>query len=152
LAKRTAPAALAIAAAAALAIAGCGGGGVSAGATVAVYVAPSLCREAKGVASAAEGRSDLETRVVCLSAAGPGGGTALGVAGRNARRATEDSTAVAFLDAPGPTAKFSRSIVDAAGVAWLEAASGRSAMRRVIAALDDRGSSSPRSAVLDQVG
>jgi hypothetical protein len=148
LAKRSAPALLALA----LAIAGCGGGGVSAGATVAVYVAPSLCREARGVASAAQGRSDLETRVVCLTAAAPGGGAALAVAGRNARRATEDSTAVAFLEAPGPTAKFTRSIVEAAGVAWVEAASGRSAMRRVLAALDARGSASPRSAVLDQVG
>jgi hypothetical protein len=148
LARWAAPAVLALA----LAIAGCGGGGVSAGATVAVYVAPSLCREARGVASVAQGRSDLMTRVVCLAAAEPGGGTALAVAGRNARRATEDSTAVAFLEAPGPTAKFTRSIVDAAGVAWIEAASGRSAMSRVIAALDGRGSASPRSAVLDQVG
>jgi hypothetical protein len=135
-----------------VAIAGCGGGGVSTGATVAVYAAPSLCREARGVASAAQGRGDLETRVVCLSAAEAGGGAALAVAGSNARRATEDSTAVAFLEAPGPTAKFTRSIVEAAGVAWLEAASGQSAMRRVVAALEDRGSSSPRSAVLDQVG
>ena len=148
MARWTAPAVLTLA----LALAGCGGGGVSAGATVAVYVAPSLCREARGVASAAQGRSDLETRIVCLPAAEAGGGTALAVAGRNARRATEDSTAVAFLEAPGPTAKFTRSIVEAAGVAWVEATSGRSAMRSVIAALDERGSASPRSAVLDQVG
>jgi hypothetical protein len=131
----------------AAAFAGCGEGGAANGATVSVYAAATLCKEAQEGAGAA---GDLEVRVVCLRPRGGGEGT-LAAAGFDARRATEDSTSVAFLEAPGPGAKFSQSIVEAAGVAWLQTGSGSTTMHRVVKALEE-GGSSPRKAVLDEVG
>jgi len=131
---------------------GCGGGGVSAGATVSVYAAAPLCAEARSELQAAGGgAADLELRVVCLPPVEGGAGVDLSAAGRNARRATEDSTSVAFLEAPGSAAEFSQSIVEAADIAWVETSSGSTAMRRIRSALDGDGSS-PRKAVLDEVG
>lgn len=129
------------------AFAGCGTGGASSGATVSVYVAAPLCEEAQKEGRAA---GDLEVRVVCL----PPSGTRqvdLAAAGAAARRATEDSSSVAFLEAPGPAAKFSQAIVEAADIAWIETSSGSTAMRRIDRALEGDGSS-PRKAVLDEVG
>lgn len=133
--------------------AGCGEGGVASGATVSVYVAAPLCKEARGVLQKVGGKADdLEVRVVCLSPVEVKGTADLAAAGANARRTTEDSTSVAYVEAPGPGAKFSQSIVEAANVAWLETGSGVTAMHEVLEALEERGSSSPRGAVLDQVG
>lgn len=132
--------------------AGCGEGGVGSGATVYVYVAAPLCKEAKGALRAGGKADDLGLRVTCLAPVESGGRVDLAAAGADARRATEDSTSVAYLEAPGPAAKFSRSIVEAADIAWVKTSSGATAMRRVLGALEERGSSSPRSAVLDQVG
>jgi hypothetical protein len=128
---------------------GCGGSGVSDGATVSIYVAAPLCKEAEGEAGDA---GDLEVRVLCLPPMEKGGKADLVAAGANARRATEDSTSVAFLEAPGPAARFSRPIVESAKVAWLETSDGTEGMRRLLRALDERGSTSPREAVLEQVG
>jgi hypothetical protein len=126
---------------------GCGQGGAASGATVAVYAAAPLCREARAGGGTA---GDLQLRVVCLAPYGTGG-VDLAAAGAAARRAIEDSSSVAFLEAPGPAARFSRSIVEAAGVAWVETSSGSTAMHRIRRAL--QGSpSSPRQAVLDEVG
>jgi hypothetical protein len=131
---------------------GCGEGGVGGGATVSVYVAAPLCKEAKSALQKAGGKADdLEVQALCLASVESGGGVDLAVAGANARRATEDSSSVAYLEGPGPAAKFSQSIVEAAGIAWLETSSGATAMRRVLEALEERGSASPREAVLDQV-
>lgn len=128
-------------------LAGCGAGGAESGATVSVYAAAPLCKEARKDAGPA---GDLEVRVVCLPPRGSGG-QALAPIGADARRATEDSTSVAFLEAPGPAAKFSQSIVEAADVAWIETSSGTTATRRIVKALEEDGSS-PRKAVLDEVG
>jgi hypothetical protein len=136
----------------ALAAAGCGGSGASAGATVSIYAAAPLCvearREAQGAGAEAGG---LELRVVCLPSVKAAGGVDLSTAGRNARRATEDSTAVAYLESPGPAAEFSQPIVEAADVAWVQTSSGSAAMRRIRHALAG-DASSPRKAVLDEVG
>jgi hypothetical protein len=138
---------LAIIAAFAVVVVGCGEGETASGATVSVYAAAPLCREARKGAGAA---GDLEVRVVCLPPRGSGEAT-LTAAGADARRATEDSSAVAFLEAPSPAAKFSRTVVESADVAWLETSSASTAMLRIIKALEGR-SSSPREAVLDEVG
>lgn len=131
---------------------GCGEGGVGSGATVSVYVAAPLCKEAEGVLRKAGGNADdLEVRVVCLSSVEAKGTADLAAAGADARRTTEDSTSVAYLEAPGPAAKFSQSIVEAANIAWLKTSSGATAMHQVLEAIEGRGSSSPRAAVLDQV-
>lgn len=133
--------------------AGCGEGEVASGASVSVYVAARLCKEAEGELTGAGGKAgDIDVRVVCLSEIARGGRDDLAVAGRNSRRATEDSASVAYLEAPGPAAKFTRSIVGSADIAWVETSSGSAAMRRILRALEQRGSASPRSAVLDQVG
>src|SRR5206468_12075957 len=106
-----------------------------------------LCKEARMSSGAAGG---LEVRIVCLP---PFGGRRVDLAavGAAARRATEDSTSVAFLEAPGRAARFSQSIVEAANIAWIETGSGSGAMRRIRRALEG-GASSPRQAVLDEVG
>jgi len=137
----------------ALAASGCGGDGASAGATVSVFVAAPLCKEAQRELSAAGGEAgDLKVHAVCLPVIETKGGVDLAASGRNARRATEDSTAIAYLEAPGPGSRFSRSIVESADIAWIETSSGSTAVRRVLRAIDDAGSSSPRDAVLQQVG
>jgi hypothetical protein len=133
--------------------AGCGEGEVASGATVSVYVAAPLCKEAEGALQQGGGKAgDLEVHVICLSPVKEKGTADLAAAGANARRTTEDSTSVAYLEAPGPGAKFSQSIVEAADVAWLETSSGATAIHEVLEALEERGSSTPRSAVLDQLG
>jgi hypothetical protein len=135
------------------AVAGCGEGGASSGATINVYVAAPLCQEAKGELTRASGKAgDLDVRAICLPKIARGGHNDLAIAGRNARRATEDSASVAYVEAPGRAAEFTDSIVEAAHIAWIEAGAGSTAMRRVLRALDDRGSESPRAAVLEQVG
>lgn len=126
--------------------AGCGEGGAASGATVSVYMAAPLCARASG------GRAgDLKVRLVCLAPVEKEGRVDLAAAGANARRATEDSTAVAYVEAPGPAAEFSRSIVEAADIAWIETSSGSGAMKRILSALE-ADTSSPRRAVLDEVG
>jgi hypothetical protein len=128
-------------------VSGCGEGGVSNGATVSVYVAKSLCAAAEGeLAKEGKQAGEVEVRIVCLPPVQRRGRADLATAGANARRATEDSTAVAFLEATAPSAKFTESIVKAAGIAWLESSDGATAMRRVLDALAS-GSSSPRSEV-----
>jgi hypothetical protein len=136
-----------------LLLAGCGGEGASSGATVSVYAAAPLCAEVRSEVGRSAGKAgDLEVHAVCLPAVKAGKGVDLAAVGRNARRATEDSTAVAFLEAPGRAARFGRSIVEAANLAWVETRSGSAAARRVLRALASAGSSSPREAVLDEVG
>lgn len=134
---------------------GCGEGGASSGATVSVYVATPLCNGARRQLSREAGAvEDLHVRAVCLPPTAPAGRANLAQAGANARRATEDSTAIAYLEAPGPAAKFARPIVESAEIAWLESNSGEKAMRQVLQALAGGDQSSPRATVreaLDQV-
>ena len=131
---------------------GCGEGGVSNGATVSVYAAKPLCAAAEGEL-AKEGKrvGDVLVRIVCLPPVQRRRRADLATAGANARRATEDSTTVAFLEAAAPTAKFTESIVEAADIAWLESGDGATAMRRVLDALAS-GSSSPRAEVREALG
>lgn len=144
---------IALLAAAAVLGAGCGEGGVADDATVSVYVAASLCKEARGALLRGGAQVDaLEVRAICLPPAAAKGALDLATAGANARRATEDSTSVAYLEAPGRAARFSQSIVESADIAWIETSSGATAVHEILEALEERGSSSPRSAVLDQVG
>lgn len=144
-------AAIAIACAAgALLLGGCGEGGVAEGATVSVYVSAPLCQAAERELRREGGEAgEVEVRAVCLPAVEVGGRADLATAGANARRATEDSSSVAFLEASGPAAKFSQSIVEAAGITWVKADSGAVEMRQILSALDEAGSSSPRDAVRD---
>ena len=145
-------------------LAGCGEGGASAGATVRVYVsAPlqgveaaagqKLCAGARAEAARAGKVEDLRLEVVCLDAAGDGGRWTLAKVGHNARTATEDSTAVAYVGEPDPRArKQSRPIVDAAEIAEIGGVSGEEAVAAVIAAIRNGDASEPRSAVFKAEG
>jgi len=136
----------------ALAMGGCGEGGAQGGATVSVYVVPPLCQEVRGrVDDAGRKAGDLKVRVLCLRRVERGGQADLAMAGKNARRATEDSTSVAFLEAPGPAAAFTRSIVENADVAWVKTNSAATVVQQILRALEGEGSS-PRRSVLDEVG
>ena len=90
---------------------GCGEGGAEEGAQLNFYVSAPLsgteagagrpvCAEARREAGRAGSPGGFELHVVCLDAAGPEGHWTLAQVGANARRATEDSTAVAYLGEP----------------------------------------------------
>jgi hypothetical protein len=119
---------------------------------VTTYAEAPLCVGAQGELADAGGRAgELRVRVVCLASAERGGRTRLAAVGANARRATEDSTTVAYLEAPA-TPSFSRTIVEAASIPVIRDASGADAMRRLLGALDDADSGSLRDSVRAAVG
>jgi hypothetical protein len=130
-------------------MAGCGEGDtVAAGATVHVYVAAPLCEGARSALDEAGGKAgEVRVRMVCLDGVTDGRRLDLATVGANARRATEDSTTVAFLEADGPGAPFSQTIVEEAGIAWLETSSGIAATHRVLNAIEGAGSGSLRDQV-----
>lgn len=142
---------------------GCGEEGAQSGATVTVYLSAPLrgeeakeghrlCDEAREQAAQGQGGDELKLRVACLDASGPGGRWTLARVGSNARRATEDSTAVAYIAEPDPTArKQSQPIVEAAEIAELGGLSGRDAIARITAALREGDASEPRQAVFDAI-
>jgi hypothetical protein len=144
---------------------GCGEGGAEAGATVRIYVSAPLhgdeaaagrrlCAGARDGAERGGGEVEgLELEVVCLDAADGEGRWTLARVGANARRATEDSTAVAYLGEPDPLArKQSRPIVAAAEIAELDGVSGEEAVARVGAAIRDGDADHPRDAVFKAEG
>lgn len=135
------------------ALSGCGGDeGVADGATVRVYVEAADCPAAEGALAAAGGEAgDLKVEAICLP---PVEGVALGshrlelaTVGGNARRATQDSSAVAFIEPPGPANRFAQPIVEEAGIAFVRSSSGGEAMHSVLAAVEEAGSSSLREDV-----
>lgn len=132
---------------------GCGGAGASGGATVDAYFAAPLCKGAGLVLERAGSRAaDVTVRLVCLPAAEAGGRVELATLGANARRATEDSASIAFVGTTNPAAaKFSRPILESAGVGWLGARSGARAMRTVLAAVEASGSGSLRDQVRERL-
>ena len=155
---------LLVPAALAVLVAGCGEEGAAAGATVRVYVSAPLrgpeaaagrrlCAEAREQATQGKGGKGHQLRVVCLDASGDGGGWTLAEVGANARRATEDSAAVAYVGEPDPAArKQSRPVVETAGIAELGGLSGREAVAKVERAMEEGDASQPRNAVFDAFG
>jgi hypothetical protein len=144
---------------------GCGEGGAEAGATVRIYVSAPLrgteeaagrrlCAGAREEASRSGGEvGDLKLAVVCLDAAGKGGRWTLAQVGANARRATEDAPAVAYVGEPDPRArKQSRPIVAAAEIAEIGGVSGEEAVAAVIEAIRGGDEDYPRDAVFQAEG
>jgi hypothetical protein len=143
---------------------GCGEEGAAGGATVTVYVSAPLrgteaeagqrlCDEAREQAGQGRGGEDLRLRVVCLDSSEGDRAWTLAQVGANARRATEDSTAVAYVGEPDPEARRqSRPIVDAAEIAELGGMTGREAVAKVEAAIAEGDESEPRQAVFDAEG
>lgn len=158
--------AAAVAVVSALAFSACGTtSGVSSGATVSVYLSASmqgpdgrkgreLCNEAKETLTRAGGKvDDLRIRLLCLDASGPDGTWTLARVGANARRAVEDSTTVAYIAEPDPKARRqSRPILEEAEIAAVTASSGGTAMRRILAAIEDADSGSLREQLSKTLG
>jgi hypothetical protein len=123
---------------------GCGeGAGVSTGATVVAYVDAPLCAGAeRELARKGDEAGSVRVRVACLESARDGARLNLATVGANARRATEDSAAVAYIETPA-TPSFSRPIVEAAGIPVIRSSSGEAGMGQLLAAIaevDDSGS------------
>lgn len=147
----------------ALVAAGCGEGGAEEGARLNIYASAPLsgaeaeagrriCDEARQGARRAGRPGGFELRVVCLDATGPTGRWTLAQVGANARRATEDSTTVAYLAEPEREARRqSLPIVEAAEIADLSGLSGEEAVAEVAAAIEESDSDDPRRAVFDAV-
>lgn len=129
------------------AVAGCGDEGVAKGAEASVYVAAPLCSEAgRELASSGSQVGEVRLRVKCLAQASD-----LASIGAGARRATEDSTTIAYVGTTDPTAiRFSETILEEAGIAQISTGSGAAAMDKLIHAVDEAGNTSNlREAVRD---
>jgi hypothetical protein len=125
-------------------VAGCGeAGGVTAGASVSVYVAGSLCAEAKNELAGSGGEAgDVRIRVTCLPRAESTQGLDLAQIGANARRATEDASSIGYIGEPTRAAsRFSEPILETAGIAQLSQISGTAAMRQLLQAVEEAGGS-----------
>jgi hypothetical protein len=127
---------------------GCGGSaGISSGAAVVAYVDAPLCAGAeRALAREGDEAGPVRVRIACLESARDGSRLKLATVGANARRATEDSAAVAYIEIPA-TPSFSRPIVEAAGIPVIRSNSGATAMDRLLGAIGDADSGSLRDSV-----
>lgn len=145
--------------------AGCGEEeGVADGATVTAYVETALCEGARNPKAEIDPTSGepFEVRFACLPdprgaelGQGVGGGRQIDLAtvGANARRATEDSTAIAYLQTDDPAiTRFTRPILEAAGIGILTADTRQEAMQLLLAILAESDSGDLRADVRDALG
>jgi hypothetical protein len=132
---------------------GCGAEeGVADGATVTVYVEAPLCEGAMELAGQVDTEDGVvNVRVACLVDPRRQGVVDLATVGANSRRATEDSATVAYVGEPGTMARFTRPILEAAGIAFVPASSGDRAMQRVLDAVSSADSSSLRADVREEL-
>jgi hypothetical protein len=134
--------------------AGCGGGGgVSSDAVVTAYVEAPLCVAAKQELARQDGRAgDLRVQAVCLPGPHEAKKLSLATLGANARRATEDSTTVAYLEAPDPRAsRFVHPILETAQVPWISTTSGGAAMSRLLTLIPDADSGALRESLREEL-
>jgi hypothetical protein len=130
--------------------AGCGSGtGVSEDATVTAYVEAQLCAAAKRELVRRDGRAGgLRVRVICVPSPQEAKKLNLAVLGANARRATEDSTTVAYLEASDPRAsRFTHPILETAEVPWISEDSGAAAMTHLLELIESADSGSLRKSL-----
>jgi hypothetical protein len=135
-------------------LAGCGDEGVAEDATVAVYVSTPLCAGAKQELARRDGRAgERRVRVVCADDAGSADLSTLAAIGAAARRATEDSSSVAYIGAADPIAiRFSEPILEEADIPRISADSGEASMGRLLRALQRADSSgSLRESLADEL-
>ena len=137
-------------------VSGCGAGeGVEEGAVVSVYAAAPLCSEAKReLVRHGQKTESVTVRVACLPATDERGGVDLAGIGANARKATEDSTTVAYIGETSPRAtRFSQTILDAAGVAQVSGMGGDAALDRIFGAIEAAGDAGNlREVVFEEIG
>jgi len=121
---------------------------------VRVYVTEPLCEGAEAELARRGGEAgDLRVRAVCLPSAESSQGLDLAQIGANARRATEDSSSIAYIgERTRAASRFSAPILEEAGIAQLSAITGAAAMRKLLRAAGNTGDpSSPRQSVFDQL-
>lgn len=147
-------------------VAGCGEeDGVGDGAVVTAYAEESVCGNLGAFSALVQTQAGetLPLKVFCLPDArgaalgqGVGGGTQVDLAraGANARRASQDSRTVAYLEAPDPAVgRFTHPILEAAGIGWLSTeATGMRALRELSDLVAQSGSSSVRADVREALG
>lgn len=133
--------------------AGCGEeDGVAEGATVRVYLQAPLCGPGKQFSVATERAPNVVIEPVCLPNPRVAGRVDLARAGANARRASEDSTAIAFARRPDPAvARATDPILEAAGIAVIPASTGLAALDQLTDALPDSTSGSLRDEVRENL-
>ncbi|HSR94920.1 MAG TPA: hypothetical protein VLK56_08640, partial [Solirubrobacterales bacterium] len=138
-----------------VAVAGCGENeGAASGATARAYVAGPLCAGAeKELARHGGEAGDVHVRAICLPRVESLHKLDLAQIGANARRATEDSTAVGYIGEPTRAAsRFSEPILETAGIAQLSQISGVAAMKKLLDAVAKAGNSgSLRQSVNDEL-
>jgi hypothetical protein len=90
-------------------------------------------------------------RAICVNDSG--GGSRLAAIGAAARRASEDSSSVAYIGTPDPVAvRFSEPILEEAGIARISTNSGTAGMRTLLQALRRADtSSSLRETLFDEL-
>ena len=121
------------------------------GATVTVYVAGPLCAEAKReLARHGVEAGEVRVRAICLPSSERGGKLELATIGANARRATEDSSSIAYIGEPTAAAsRFAETILEEAGIAQLPQVSGKAAMAKLLQAVEEASGGSLRVSVFD---
>lgn len=135
-------------------ILGCGeSSGVAEDAVVTAYVEASLCSDAKQELAKHDGRArDLRVQAICLASPRQAKKLSLATLGANARKATEDSTSVAYLEAPDPEAsRFVHPILETAEVPWISASSGAAAMSRLLTLIPEANSGSLRQSLREEL-
>lgn len=127
--------------------------GAAQGATVSIYAAAPLCAEARRESVRSDNRAgELRVRVVCLPGTEGDERLDLATVGKNARRASEDSSSVAYISLPGRSARFSAPILESAGIPQLEADSGTRPMTAILTALHQAdASTNPRQSVFKEL-
>lgn len=123
------------------------------GAVVTAYVEAPLCVPAQRELRSQGGRAgDLRVQAVCLASPHEARKLDLATVGANARMATEDSTAVAYLEAPDPRrARFTHRILETAEIPWIAENSGTKAMSRLLELIESAGSDSLRGQLRDDL-
>lgn len=80
----------------------------------------------------------MRVRVVCLPSAERGKQLQLATIGANARRATEDSSSIAYIGEPTKAAsRFAETILEEARIVQYPATPGGTAMKQLLKALEE---------------
>lgn len=116
-----------------------------------VYVAAPLCAGAeRELTRNGDEAGDVRIRVVCLPSAESSRKLDLAQIGANARRATEDATAIGYIGEPTRSAtRFSEPIIEAAGIAQLTETSGAAGMKKLLRAVGEAGDAGSLRASVD---
>jgi len=118
---------------------------VSDGATVTAYVIAPLCAGAEEELARQGGEAgNLRVRALCLLSAEGSQKLDLAQVGANARRATEDSSSIAYIgERTRAASRFSAPILEQADIRQYAGVSGGAAMKELLTELEE-GRLSPR--------